>query len=211
MYEIQAQVLSVSGKNTSKGVVYEVAMSDGQKYAAWEPELAAKANAFQGQIVAARVDVSQKGRYTNYTLLEIALPGSLPPLATPAAPGAPVAQAPPALAAAGIPMQVQVSDFDRQKYIVRQNVLATAFRYTGSLLQGVGPEGFEAGKEFALELAKELYHKVMVADVAPLATPQAVADFVNAEAPGAVAVGVPESDAVAGARAEAATAPTPDW
>src|SRR5258708_946058 len=98
MEEIQAQVLEVSGKQTSRGTIYEVKMSDGFAYTAWEAVLAAQANALLNQMVSARVEHTTNTRngrtYNNHTLKEIALPGSLPPLAQPVAPGAPVAAPP---------------------------------------------------------------------------------------------------------------------
>src|SRR5678816_165052 len=90
MYEAQFQLLSCTGKGTSKGTVYEIAGSDGIKYTTWDANIAAKASGLQGQVVAARVEQKQNGKFTNYVLHDVGLPGSLAPV------GAPVAVIPPA-------------------------------------------------------------------------------------------------------------------
>lgn len=205
MQEIQVTVLAVQGRQAGSKTVYDVSTSDGVKYQAWEPELAAQANALIGQLVSARVETttnSKNGRtYTNHTLREIGLPGTLAPQAQPAVPGTPVVPVPinPVVQAvpvsngvANIPMAM--SEDERQKLIVRQNVLRTALDFIGSLYQGAGPEALEQSKGEAFVLAGELFKKVYAAPQAPavpVTTPADVAEQVNAasETGAAVAVG----------------------
>jgi len=165
MYEVSAQVLSVSGKNTSKGTVYEVAMSDGVKYQTWDAGIAQKAQGLQGQVVAARVEQKINGKWTNYYLEDIGLPGTLPPLAQPlaatpapvvAGPGGNVGPAP----VVPIPMQAPVDHEAKDNRIVRENVIRTAFTFVASLYTGAGPEALDEAEREALKLAATLYGKV---------------------------------------------------
>ena len=206
---VQAQVLSVTGKNTSKGVVYEVQMGNGTTYSTWDGNIAAKANGLQGQLADANVELktnTRNGRtYNNQILLDIAAAGQLGAVAQPVAPGVPVAPA----NTSAIPMQapdVRVPDVERQRMIVRQNVLGTAFAFVASLYEGAGPEALEAAEAAALGLASKLYTKVMSktgspaestpVQLPPDATPTDVAEAVNAaSATGAeVAVGAAQAE-----------------
>jgi hypothetical protein len=199
MYEVQGQVLSSTGKQTTKGIVYEIAMSDGQKYSTWDAALGTKAHGLQGQVVVARVEVEQKGQYTNYMLKEIGLVGQLAPLAQPAVPGTPVMGAVP-MQAPGVPEVV------KQTQIVRQNVLRTAFDFVGNAYAGAGPESLEEATAKALELASVLFKKVnqtaAQATPAPAVVPPTTPAEVAAEVPG-VQVG---TEGIA-----APAAPTPEW
>ena len=208
MEETTAQVLAVTGKQTRAGTMYEAKLSDGKTYGIWEAELAAKANALQGQTVIARFETTQKpgnnGRvYTNHTIKEIGLPGTLGAVAQPAVPGTPVPALPPvtgatAGAVAAIPMQAPpFPEEERQKLIVRQNVLGTSFEFVGRIYEGAGPEALDAAKDTALSIASELYAKVFASPVAPPpATPVEVAAQVNAASE---------------TGAEVTVGPTPEW
>jgi hypothetical protein len=220
MYEIQAQVLGVEGKQTSKGTIYEVAMSDGKKYGAWEGDLAAKAHGLMGQLVDARVEYTQNSKngktYDNYTLKEIGVPGSLPAQAVPGVPGAlipiPGVGAPPVTA--NIPMQApSIPDAERQKLIVRQSVLSTAHAFVAAIYNGAGPEALVEAEEHAARLASVLYGRVFAtpvpAPVTPVSAPVPTTPAeVAAQVPG-VQVGV-QGDASEG-QLGTPTAPTPEW
>lgn len=214
METIQAQVLAVSGKNTSRGVVYEVQMGNGTTYSTWDGNLAAKANSLQGQLADARVNTttnSKNGRtYTNHNLEDIAPAGQLAAAAMPVAAGVPV-QGTPQAAASAIPMQapdVRVPDVERQRMITKQSSLKTAFDFVGQLYAGAGPEALAAATEEAFGLASKLYAKVYSnpavqgtpVALPPDATPTDVAQAVNAasETGAEVAVG-------------ASAQPEPEW
>ena len=185
MPDINAQVLGVSGRAVKTGTIYDIAMSDGNKYSTFTPELATKAQGLTGQNVTARVEITQNGNYTNYTLQDIAPAGQLPAAALPS--GVPTGNT--------IPISVPSSGGgggmspERETKIVKQSLLATAFNFVGHLYTGAGPEGFPEATAQALSLAKELYGQVMGGAQAPPTTPAAVAAVVNAEVPGAVVVG----------------------
>jgi len=196
MYEASFTVLSCTGKGTSKGTVYEIAGSDGVKYQTWDANIAAKASGLQGQLVAARVEQKQNGKWLNYVLEDIGLPGTLVPTA------APIAAAPVAAPVANIPMQAPaMPDAEKQKLIVRQSVLKTAFEFVGTVYTGAGPESLSQATEEAFELAGQLFKKVYVADATPTPVPTTPAE-VAAVVPG-VQVG---TEGV-----ETATAPSPEW
>ena len=181
MYEISAQVLSVVGgpAGSSGKTKYEVAMSDGQKYVTFNGPLAAKADSLKGQVVAARVDVKQNGQYTNYYLNDIGLPGTLAALANPTQVASVPAQT---LAAIPFVKDERVPDKERQKLIVRQNVLGTAFDFVAALYNGAGPEALEEARDQALDLAKTLYGRVFAQDaVAPEPVAVTVPDTVGAD------------------------------
>jgi hypothetical protein len=220
MQEIQSQVLSVTGRQAGNKIIYDVAMADGVKYAAWEPELAGQANALVGQAISARVETTQNSKngktYTNHTLHEIAVVGGLPALAQPLTPGAPIpVPGVPVPGAAAIPMQAQKPEVDwdeKDRRIARQNVLRTSFEFIGTLYNGAGPESFEAAEAKAFELASKLYAKVY-AVTAPASTPVPVpetAAAVAAQVPG-VQVGTEGVAAEAGQASSTDTAPTPEW
>lgn len=208
---VSGQVHTVQGGTTrSNKTKYDVALTGSDQFGqafsqnvtAWEGALASQAQALIGQQVQARVKVKINGQYTNYNLDSIAAAGSLPPSATPAPPATPVpapAPAPSGPYHAPVPLAPPISDQERQKLIVRQNVLGTAFGFVGRLYEGAGPEALEAAKEQAVTLAGELYAKVFSANAQPApasapapqpATPQAVAEQVNGAAESGVAVTV---------------------
>lgn len=209
MQDVPGSVLGVTGRQTRNGrTVYEVAFSDGNKYSTFDPNLATKAQQLQGQAVSARVEITQNGQYTNFNLKDIAPQGQLPAMAMPAPAGMaiPIAGVAPA---AGIPMQQPAQQGggkgfteDDKVRITKLAVLATAFDFVGNLLSGAGPDGLEEGVDLAETLAKRLYEQARAHEVAQPAaqTPQAVAEQVNAVAPGAVAVGEPEQPPAAGSR-----------
>jgi hypothetical protein len=77
--QIQGTVLGVTSRQSKDGkyTMYDVAMSDGNKYTTFEGELAQQAAALQGQQVSANVEVKQNGRFTNFNLNGIGVAGSL--------------------------------------------------------------------------------------------------------------------------------------
>lgn len=203
MYETSFTVLSVTGKNTSNGkTVYEIAGSDGVKYQTWDGNTAAKAQGLQGQVVVARVEQKQNGKWTNYNVEDIGLPGTLAPSAAPIA-TAPVVVPPQNPAVAAIPMQQTLDPLTKEKHIIRQNVLGTAFSFVAALYTGAGPEALDEATERAGELAKRLYGKVM-ADATP--APQAAPVPTT---PAEVAAAVPGVEV--GTENIAQPAPTPEW
>lgn len=188
--DITGQVLSVVGRPVKNdNTIYDVAFSDGNKYSTFKAEIATKANGLVGQPVTARVSVTQNGKYTNYTLEDVGPVGSLPALAMPAAPGAPLTGAPAQTPPPPIPMQQNNGGMapEREARIVKQSCLSTAFNFVGALFTSAGPEAFEEAKTLALDLAKELYAQVQggATENTPQ-TPQEIA----ASIPG-VTVGVP--------------------
>lgn len=204
MQDINAQVLSVSGRTTRNGrTLYDVALSDGQKYTTFEPDVANKANALTGQQVTARVEVTQNGQYTNYNLKDIAPAGSaMPPLAMPVPAGAPLPVAGPSTT--GVPTPIPMTSGggggmspEREAKIVKQSSFSSAAVIVAGLFQGAGPEAVEQAKQVWFDLAKAEFDKVM--GVTPPATAAEVAQVVNAELPGAVQVGAPEQPPAEGA------------
>lgn len=161
--QIQAKVLGVSGRTSRNGQhqMYDVQLSDGQKYTTFDPELAGQANGLQGQQVVANVSLEQNGKYLNRNLLAIGLPGTLPQpaqgAALPVGQAIPVQGAPVPNAAAGIPMSPPssggggMSDADKAR-ITRLSAAGTAFDFVSRLFAGAGPE---AGKQ-ATEIARAL-------------------------------------------------------
>lgn len=196
MQEVTATVLGVAGRQAGNSSIYDVALSDGQKYSTFNAELAQKAQALAGQQVTARVNVEQKNKngrtYTNYNLEDIAPAGQLAQMALPTPEwstpqeyiGAKNASPPPA-----IPMAPPASNggmpIEREQKIVKQSVMATAFNFVGSLFQAAGPEAIPEATEAALTLAKTLYGEVFSEAASAPTTPQEVA----AQVPG-VQVGV---------------------
>jgi hypothetical protein len=180
--DIQAQVLGVSGRGTRTGkTVYDVALSDGNKYSTFNPDVATKANNLVGQNVSARVEVKQNGQYTNYNLEDIAQVGQLAPLALP--PGTPLGA--PNTGGVGVPVagppipiqQGRGNDPEREARIVRQSSASTAFGLVGRLFEGAGPEAYEQAVEQAKKLAAEIAAWALGAPQAAQApqTPQEVA------------------------------------
>lgn len=151
------QLLSVNGRDTSKGTVYE-ADCGGKTFATWKDDVAAKARGFVGQIV--KISYDQKiatGRngqtYENNYLNDIvAVDGQLAQPATrdnATEQVAAVPQAGPVVVQNGMPP-------DREAKIVRQSSMKTAFEFFGLLYQG------ERGRDreiidAALVLSAELY------------------------------------------------------
>lgn len=111
-YDLQAKVLSstgIQGQGTARNR-WEVALSDGNTYVTWEPNLGNKAYGLvnqDGVTVRVTLKPSKDGRFQNYYLDDIAGPGeTLPPQAMPAGAGTPVQQA--------APMQQQVGQQAQQ-------------------------------------------------------------------------------------------------
>lgn len=187
--DITGLVLGVQGRTTRNNkTIYDVEFQPdgqtGQTYTTFDGALAQKAGALTGQRVSARIEITQNGQYTNYNISDIALEGQLPPLAMPVPGGTPV----------NIPIQAspadRVSDVERQKLIVRQSVLSTAFRFTASFAETFASQA--DAEQAALGLAGRLYDRVFAVPQPPVPqTPAEVAQIVNAEVPGAVQVGAP--------------------
>lgn len=193
MQDIATQVLSVQGSTTKNGrAKYEIALADGTTYVTFKPELAAKAQSLMGQDVAARVNVSQNGRYTNYYLEDIASQGSLPPLAMPVPAGAPVPvnapPLPPVPVAPAAPSNGGMSP-ERETKIVKQSMLAAAANLVGHLFEGAGPEATEQAVELVGQIARGWFAEVM--GVGPTVAPQVAPQVADAVTPAAIAAAIP--------------------
>ena len=155
--EVTGQVLGVEGRqvNTKRGpgTVYSIKFSDGQTYDTWIGQLAGEARDLSGQTIVAEVEVVQNGQYTNYRWNGIK--GPAPAQATT------VATPNQTNTTAGIPIVKSNGGMDpeREAKIVRQSSLATAFRFTGDLLQS-GYLAADEAEQHALALAERLYNRV---------------------------------------------------
>lgn len=166
--QIQATVLGVSGRTSrdQKHQMYDVMLSDGNKYTTFDPDVAAQANALQGQAAVANVSVEQNGKWTNFNLLAIGQPGTLvqPTPGLQVGTAIPVGSAPLAQQSgvAGIPMQQPSSggggmtDADKAR-ITRLSAVGTAFDFVSRLFAGAGPE---AGRQ-ATEIARGLTEAIV--------------------------------------------------
>lgn len=191
MRDINVTVLSATGRNTKNGkTIYDVALSDGNTYTTFDPQLAAKAAQLQSQQATARVNEQQNGKWTNRYLEDIGPVGTLPPLAMPMAPGTTIVgngALPTGIALAPPPVVQQ--DNGKEKRIVTESVFSTAFNFVGQLFAGAGPEALPEATEHALTLAADLYGKVFAAGQAAQ-TPSTPQQEVAATVPG-VTVGAP--------------------
>jgi hypothetical protein len=206
--QIQGTVLGVTSRQSKDGkyTMYDVAMSDGNKYTTFEGELAQQAAALQGQQVSANVEVKQNGRFTNFNLNGIGVAGSLgapaqtapqvpvqlpgiQPAGTAIQPAAPVVGViTPAPQSSGGPSP------EAQARMSRYAAAKVGFDFVATLFGGAGPEGGEQ----ATGLAKRVSELVLAwgetgvwpgsAPVAQQAPPQ-TAEQVAAAVPG-VQVGV---------------------
>lgn len=164
--QIQAQVLGVSSRQSRNGqhTMYDVQLSDGQKYTTFDPDLAQQAAQLQGQNVAANVSLEQNGKYLNRNLLAIGAPGTLPApvpqagaVAIPAGQpvGQPVVGTPgvitPAPSGGGGGMSVE----DKAR-ITRLSAAGTAFDFVSRLFAGAGPEAGKQATEIARSLTESL-------------------------------------------------------
>jgi len=200
--DIEGQVLEVEGRPTARNTIYDIKFSDGNTYSTFKQAIASKAQQLAGQFVSARVEVKQKGEFTNYDLVDIAPQGQLPAMAVPA--GTPVMPqtggfgapplAPPINTPLPAPVPIPMHDPSvKDERITRQNVLRTAHDFVGQFFQAAGPEAIPEAREIALNMARELFviahYGQPVAPVAEPVTAQEVAAQANAELPGAVQVG----------------------
>jgi hypothetical protein len=155
------QLLSVNGRDTSKGTVFE-ADCGGKTFATWKEDVANKARGFIGQVV--QISYDQKittGRngqtYENNYLNDIVLSGQQA-LAQPATRENATEQV--ASTPAG-PVVVQKPGMPeaREQKIVRQSSLKTAFEFYGSLYSGMQMNDNERRDviDSAIGLAAELY------------------------------------------------------
>jgi len=191
---MDTHVLKVEGKKTrTNRDLYYVSLGDGNDYSTFEFAIASKAQQLMGQPVTARV--SFKDQYKN--LEDIAAQGQLAPLALPG--GTPLGGVPsqstfgpPAVMSSAnngsIPMQG-----DKQESINTQSAIKQATTLVASLFQGAGPEAAPEARELVKEIAREYF---AIFSGAPSSAPQTVdqvAATVNAEMPGAVAVGAMEN------------------
>lgn len=192
--QINGQVLGVTGRAVKDSTIYDIAFSDGNKYSTFDQALATTANGLVGQQVSASVEVAQTVKngktYTNFNLRGIAPLGQLP-----AAPS-PSATFPQSSPAPGIPITPQSSGGwtpEKEQRVTKLAVFGTAYEFVGQLFAGAGPEAYEQAVELADGLAKKLFHHAFLAapqiNPTPAVTPAAVADVINQEVPGAVAVG----------------------
>lgn len=210
--DINGQVLGCTAKQTSRGMLYKVAFSDGNEYTTFENDLAKKANSLVGSPVSARVNVSQKGQYTNRYLNDIAPEGQLPledmqGAAGQTVDGILIEQPAQRGGRGGGGKGMTEADKTRMS---KQNALSTAFLSLAQLYQGAGPEAAAELEERAMALAGRIYNKGRDHEVGTQAgvnvtpvptTPQEVA----AAVPG-VQVGVSEAP-----EAAQPDAPTPTW
>lgn len=217
MNDIQGTILNVQGRTVSGNkTIYDVSFSDGTTYSTFDGTLAGKAQALMNQPVTARVKHEKKGQYDNYYFEDVAPAGQLPALALPVAPGTSIPGGTPVtVPAPSIPMAPPssggrgggMSDEDKRR-IAFMSAASTAATLVGNVLAGAGPEAFAQGDDGEPSEAETLFRRVAMdvftqafaqgaqasaapAAVAPPApvTAEAVAAGVNAEQPGAVAVG----------------------
>lgn len=172
--QVQAQVLGVTSRQSRNGqhTMYDVALSDGNKYTTFDPDLAGKAASLQGQQVAANVSIEQKpgngGRmFTNFNLLDIGQVGALapPPAGQVAIPNAQVAQPvaiPGVQPTAGVITPAPssgggggMSDADKAR-ITRLSAAGTAFDFVSRLFAGAGPEAGEQALSIARAVTESL-------------------------------------------------------
>lgn len=183
--DIVGQVLSVSGRPTkSNRTIYDIAFSDGNKWTTFDGEVAQKANALVGQTVSARVEVSQKGQYTNYNILDIAPQGQLPPAAFPAPSGTAVPLPVPATPTAAIPI-VQ-GDPEKDARIAKGVAVKVAAQVVAGLFAGAGPEATQEALDTFDTVGKHVLGVLTGASAAAQQqvvpaeqTPEAVAAAVN--------------------------------
>lgn len=165
--QIQAQVLGVSSRQSRNGqhTMYDVQLSDGQKYMTFDPDLAQQAAQLQGQNVAANVSLEQNGKYLNRNLLAIGAPGTLP---------APVPQAGAVAIPAGQPVGQPVvgtpgvitpapsggggggMSIEDKARITRLSAVGTAFDFVSRLFAGAGPEAGEQAAGIARALTEAI-------------------------------------------------------
>lgn len=213
----QVQILGVVVGNTTTGkTYYDVNCSDGVTRRCWNAQLAQKINTFSGsgQVVTLRYDVTQNGQYTNYSVKGVFGPGepiTAAPVAAPMQQGAPMQAVPMGTAPiGGPPMQQAAAKSDKfppevTTRIVKMAAYSDAANLVGSLLSGAGPEAFTQALELLDVAAKHIYtqsrsHEAggpttvqqggVVQQIVPVADNAAgVAEFANAQLPGAVQVG----------------------
>lgn len=202
MAQIVAQILGVTGRTSRNGqhTMYDVALSDGNKYTTFDADLANRANALVGQTVSADVEVKQNNRngktYTNYDLNDLAPQGQL--ATQPIQAGTPIQVGNGSTPAIPI-APPQNHDADRSVSILKQVSLKVAGGIVASLFQGAGPEAGQEAGDIAVSLAKQFYAALSGAEAeqAVPATPAEVA----AAVPG-VQVGVQTEPVAAAAGAE---------
>jgi hypothetical protein len=186
--DMDTHVLKVEGKKTRNGNdMYYVSLGDGNDYSTFELSMANKAQSLVGQAVTARV--SFKDQYKN--LEDIAPQGQLASLALPG--GTPLGQtstfSPPA--PMPIPTQIPMQGEAKQESINTQSAIKQATTLVAALFTGAGPEAAPEARELVKEIAREYF--AIFSGQTPAQSANHVAAAVNAEIPGAVAVGVTEN------------------
>jgi hypothetical protein len=226
------KILRVTVGSTKNGKQYfDVACSDGQERRCWNAGLATKINTFanetgMGPDVTLRYDVTQNGQYTNTSIKAVFGPGE------------PVTADVQPMGGGQGGGGNRGGGGGRGGWTPEQTIRVTklaCFEYAttlvGSLFAGAGPDAFEQAYELVEEAAKRLYKSARShekggtttnvlpqgnvmpqgeqAQIQPVANDAAgVAQFANAELPGAVQVGAQ----VAQAQDAQAEAPdTVDW
>ena len=156
--EFVGTLMSVEGRQTAKGVVYE-ADCGGKTFSTWKEDVAAKARQFIGQSVkieyASRTSTGRNGQvYENNTLFDIAgQGGQLIPDASRENATQQVQATPAGPVVVSNPMPQ-----DREARIVRQSAMKTAFGFYGSLYAGAaGNVNADDVAERAYLLAAEIY------------------------------------------------------
>jgi hypothetical protein len=193
MQDIVAQVLGVQGRNSRDGskLMYDVALSDGQKYTTFDQGLAMRAQSLTGQVASARIDhkPNPRGGFFN-NLEDIAPQGGLQQLALPGGTPIPMNGASTIPMGNPIPMAPPVDRFPPE--VTTRNVKVSAFEIAfgfSALLHG-GSGETEQAEAYAFDLAKRIYESARaheqqtqpqpVVQYVP-ETPAAVAEQVNAE------------------------------
>jgi hypothetical protein len=164
------QVLGVTGRVLKKTgeTVYDVQLSDGQKYTAWENELATRAQSLVGKVVNAEVEVSQNGRWTNRNLVNIVESSALFP--NPASQTSAAVTVPNG-GSGGAPLPPVVDhEAEKESRITKLATLKIAATIVASLFQGAASEGADEAFEMLEARAKELY-KLIYGEDAPAAAP----------------------------------------
>lgn len=206
------QVVSVMQKPTRSGrMMYEVTLSNGMTPSAFDAALATKAHQLTGQPVTARIEQTDKGYFNLKDIGAGALGGgaAAAPFGAPAAApfGSPAAAPAQGFGQQGVGPQFPDANALKEARIIRGNGVnagATLFAgvYTGQpeveddyLLTRI--LRFAGAFEHFIKTGQNIATAAQSAAAltVPEATPAAVADAVNAVAPGAVQVGAPVEQA----------------
>lgn len=132
---ITGTVEKVTGREVSSGTIFDVVIG-GKKVSTFKTPIAEQAKALQGSDVEATVDVTQRGEFTNYTLLSVKLVNAIGD-STSSTSTIPVE-----------PAKKGWSDEDTAR-VTKLSCLSTAFAYAGHT------DGYD--EDYAIKLAQRLY------------------------------------------------------